>query len=338
MKRKVILPFVDQPLNLMYHSLAFPMGIIQGNAKEDITPWLCGRYVNCMFTPNQKDNKFQISLSDNWATADMILSKQSISLFSHMYHEFHMEILWLFCRMLENGYYVHGCYNEEYIPHKWAYGKQYYCHDFLLIGFNNVEKVFYSVGYLDDGKFHRYEIPYNNMLDSIVTLDHGKPAFNFWSFQKDADLSLNLFKVTIELEGYLNSTTSQKLYSVDKFFGLCAIDRLQIYFQKQAEQGYRLDHRYTRGLMEHKYFMELRMEYLNRQGILNRNTDIQYASEVYRISQKVHMLGLKYTMTGNQKTLFSLIDLISRMNERERKYLPAVLDDLKKQVGTGGMV
>lgn len=337
MKKKLILPFEDHPYSLMYHSLAFPMGIIQGNAKEDITPWLCGRYVNCMFTPNQKDNKFHISLSDNWATADKVLSQQSISLFSHMYHEFHMEILWLFCRMLENGHYVHGGYNEEYIPHKWAYGKQYYHHDFLLIGFNNAKKVFYSVGYLDNRKFHRYEIPYENMMNSILTLDHGKPAFNFWSFRENANLTLNLPKITIELEDYLNSKTSQKLYSADKTFGFRAIERLQVYFQKQAEQGYGLDHRYTRGLMEHKYFMKLRMEYLNQQGILNRNTDMQYASDVYRISQKVHLLGLKYTMTRNQKTLFSLIDLIGQMNKQEREYLPTVLDDLKKQVGTGGM-
>ena len=38
MKKKVILPFEDHPYSLTYHYIAFPMGIIQGNAKKDITP------------------------------------------------------------------------------------------------------------------------------------------------------------------------------------------------------------------------------------------------------------------------------------------------------------
>lgn len=48
-RKKITLPFDDHPIPSMYHNLAFPMGIIQGNAKEDIAAWLCGKFFNCFF-------------------------------------------------------------------------------------------------------------------------------------------------------------------------------------------------------------------------------------------------------------------------------------------------
>ena len=42
MKKKITLPFEEQLVMRRYHSMAFPTGIIQGDAKEDITPWPLG--------------------------------------------------------------------------------------------------------------------------------------------------------------------------------------------------------------------------------------------------------------------------------------------------------
>ena len=58
MKKKVRLPFEEQPVMRMYHNMAFPTGIIQGNAKEDITPWLCGKCINCLLNRNRLRNQF----------------------------------------------------------------------------------------------------------------------------------------------------------------------------------------------------------------------------------------------------------------------------------------
>ena len=42
MKKKITLPFEEQPVMHRYHSMAIPTGIIQGDAKEEITPWPLG--------------------------------------------------------------------------------------------------------------------------------------------------------------------------------------------------------------------------------------------------------------------------------------------------------
>ena len=68
-------------------------------------------------------------------------------------------------KVIDSGCYVYGTYNEEFIPGKWAYGKMYYMHDFLLIGYD--EERFISVGYLADGIFRRFNIPNNNLYNSL---------------------------------------------------------------------------------------------------------------------------------------------------------------------------
>lgn len=72
-KKKVILPFENPPYSLMYHFHA----IIQGNAREDIMPWLCGKFMNCSFDKNPKViNRFINCSSDLWNANDSILLKQ----------------------------------------------------------------------------------------------------------------------------------------------------------------------------------------------------------------------------------------------------------------------
>ena len=89
----VRLPFETKPLLNHYHYIAFPMGIIQANAKEDITPWLCGRYVNCVFNPDPYQNNIEISLFDRWGTADKILDGQNISLFNETYKLLEIDLI-----------------------------------------------------------------------------------------------------------------------------------------------------------------------------------------------------------------------------------------------------
>ena len=71
----------------MYHHIAFPMGIIQGNAQTDITPWLCGKYINCSLAKDKNSqNRFTIYTSDLWGVEDYILMRQQIVLYPELYY------------------------------------------------------------------------------------------------------------------------------------------------------------------------------------------------------------------------------------------------------------
>lgn len=101
--KEVLLPFQEQPYNLMYHNTAFPMGIIQANATQDLTPWLCGKYINCYFKTFSGSNKFVNCITDNWAEKDQILFKQRLELAWEHYEIYFGNIISLLKNMLDLG-------------------------------------------------------------------------------------------------------------------------------------------------------------------------------------------------------------------------------------------
>ena len=333
MQKKVTLPFEYAPYSLMYHENAFLLGIIQGNATEDITPWLSGKYINCWFNP-AVPNKFDYNALDTYSTQDKILSLQRIDLYADQLPILLGEdILDLFRSMLNMGFYPHGSYNEEYIPGKWSYQKKTYKHDFVLTGYDDIQKEFISAGYLADGKFQRFHIPYENMRQAIATNTAPKLTYRFWKYNQEASYELNMNRLILQLKEYLGSITTMKVYTKDKSWGMKAISDLAEHYATCGAQGNSLDIRYTRGLMEHKYFMELRVCYLLKQGYCMDERLLEVAKNVYELSQKAHMLGLKYNMTGRESIVRSICDIIRTMQETETGYLPLILKELEAQYG-----
>ena len=334
MKKNVILPFEDHPYSQMYHHIAFPMGIIQGNAQEDITPWLCGRYINCLFDKNKlRGNAFNVYTSDLWANEDNVLIQQRITLIPDLYDAVFGNPILHLRNMIGMGYYPSGLYNEEYIPGKWAYQKQYNQHDFLLIGYDDDSEEFISVSYLQDGKFQRHAIPYGNMRKALTTLKTEKLQLLFLKFNAEAKFELNLNRTVSELSDYLRSTTSTKKLSDDVIWGMDAIRRLIGFFLDSTERDSSVDIRFTRGLMEHKFYMYLRMDCLLKRSVLTDPLYVEKAQEIYKIAERVHMLGLKYNFTGNKTIASNIQNSMNEMFLTESKYLPSVLSDLQTYKG-----
>ena len=176
----------------------------------------------------------KVSFAYSYFGEDKILFDQRVHLMREFYGMIGLDILKLFRQMLSNGHYIQSCYNEESIPGKWAYQNSFYHHDFLLIGYDDVKKVFLSAGYLKDRKFQRYEIPYSNMLQSILSLKMERLWFSFWTYNPDVSFFLNLPRVISELSDYLNSTTSLSIYQGENLYGLVTIEALGDLFQKQG--------------------------------------------------------------------------------------------------------
>ena len=100
MKNRVELKFCENPLSTMYHNLAFPLGIIQANAKCDITPWLCGKYTNCFFLHKDAlDTMFDICVHDNCALTDKILIQERIVLLRDFYEKLFID----YVKLLKNS-------------------------------------------------------------------------------------------------------------------------------------------------------------------------------------------------------------------------------------------
>ena len=327
--KKTLLPFEYEPYAKMYNEHGFVFGMIQGNADQDITPWFCGKFINCWFDPTSP-NKFEYNVFDTSATEDKILINQ----FMYLYPEqikllFGGDILTLFRDMLDMGLYPRGRYNEEHIPGKWAYGNAYFNHDFILVGYDDEAKCFISAGYLSDGKFQKYLIPYENMDAAIKTNKPPNSYFGFWKYNQNAVYKLNIPRIIDQLDDYIKSTTKMSVYLENKTWGLQAISDLRKHFEKCGEKKRYLDVRYTRGIMEHKFFMEMRIEYLLNHGYLVDNFLLNSAKEVNKMAQLIHFLAIKYNITGEISIANRICETLNKMIDIERKYLPSVLSQLQ---------
>ncbi len=328
MKKSVKLPFNINANPKAYHHLAFPMGIIQANAKIDITPWLCGKYINCKYNDNAQKNKFEISLIDSNCVEDGIISLQSLDFYRQTYDTLKVDIIKIFRKMLSLNHYVQCSFNEEFIPGKWAYQKQYFPHDCLLIGYNDIKKVFNSVGYLREGVFCEFDIPYTNMLDAVLSLKRDKLRFNFYKFNENADFSINIKRIVNYLDDYINSKNSLNQYFPPntKYYGFEGTEKLARYFTQENH----VDNRNSRTFMEHKYFMKVRTEYLLKNGYLTDSRFSECAEKVYSMSEKIHLLGMKFNLTKDPKILSRILAMISEALETEKDYLPQVRKQLSQ--------
>lgn len=329
MKKKVILPFDINVYTKMYHHLAFFLGIVMGNSPKDITPWLCDKFINIRYFESNPNAKFGIVIGESWTSKQCVLFKQIIVLDREMYKAFDIDIINIMRKMLLQGYYIHGQYNEQYIPGKTSYDKKYFLHDYLLIGFDDNKECFVSVGYLEDGKFQEYVIPYESMRNAIISIANDKISVGFVGYDREFDFYCNLNKVKVGLKNYLNPTSDTVAHSGD-CFGLDAMKRLILDFERRIAEQVSLDIRFTRGVMEHKFIMHLRCRYLLNNGYIKSKLILDMAKRVYDMSEKIHMLALKYNITQNANTAESVISLLRETINEEERYIPLLLKELEE--------
>lgn len=141
------------------------------------------------------------------------------------------------------------------------------------------------------------------MVKAIETLRTPKNELRFWKYNSTAEFSFNFKRIISDLSDYINSENSlpHPQYN-NRSFGLSAIINLCEYLLKTTSECGYIDLRYTRGLMEHKYIMNLRIKTLHEHNLFNDRKWLEKSKTVYDIAKKIHLLSLKFIMT-NQKSI-----------------------------------
>lgn len=332
MKKDVILPFEEKPYTLAYQNSAFPMGIIQTNARENIDPWLASKYINCRYHPG---NIFDICIADKWFCVDGKLLYQRVNLEKNLYADLSVDYIQLLREMINLGFYPYGIYNEEFIPGKNNFQNSYFAHDYLLIGYNDDKQIFYSVGYLANRKFQKFSIPYDAIKQALGTLREPCIPFCFFKYNDKSKYTFDTDAFLQDLFDYINSKTSVKSFRTDTYFGMQAIREMAKDLLLKAKQEHQIDNRYTRALMEHKFLMEKRIDYINTNFNLNISVLQENAAKVHRMAETIHLLGLKYLIIRDFSIAERILELINKMLALESEYLPVLHDHVKDAQSEG---
>ncbi len=330
----VKLPFEPAPLVRTYHYDVFTLGIIQGhNSLEKITPWLCGRYLNCYYGALGGEKLFATDPVDLWCGEDNIMWRTCLDLPEKPQGISNSEIIELMRLMLKNHHYIIGRYNERYIPGKNAYCEYDYMHDYILYGFDDKRKVFFSVGYMRDGRCRPFEITYEDMYKSILNGLWGKYQFAFMLYNLESRFDLNLDRIAGELFDYVNSVSHRPITVLERNYGMKSIHMLQQTFLEEAEgeiQPY-IDMRVTRSLMEHKYMLLFCMKHFAMLGLLP-NVDLTLFEDNYNKACIIHNLGIKVNLSSRREGCHRMVEMIDQIMDRETRKLPAILETIQKIV------
>ena len=326
-----ILAYPEKPIFLCYHNKAFPFGIIQANASEDITKWVCSKSVGCVFNPKTSSDKFDLDIIDQWGNLEGVTTRQTFKIRTDMIDVLGIDLPSMLKTVLENGYYIRGVYNEKYIPYKHAYNSYDFIHDFLVIGYDN--EFFYSVGYVSDNHFRRYEIPIRNFIDSLCDADKDMIGIEFIGYNKDHVLKPNITWMISELEKHISSKAP--VDPNDLHWGLSAIERLRDFFIDEVVNHKRIyiDRRYSKVLYEHEWILTRLIDLLLDDS--EKEEHFIYSNANLKRANLIQMLGLKMEITGNVNLLDSVVKNMNEIIGDEKLYIPKLVDLLKTKYRNG---
>ena len=318
----------------------YPLGIMDANGDE-YKEWMLSNYVQL----NSHDDiitekEVFLAFYDDVGMKSPFLKTQHFS-WSIM-SQYQLDFVEFFKMNINLGCYLYFKVDEYYIPNRYAYNKYRYIHDIMIIGYD--ENNFIVLGYNNKGKFSEMKIPFFVFMDALTsnTADINK---NEWQddiyFIKyiSADYKFNINAVKFALYDYLNSISTiekNKRFSSplkNTVYGLRVYDKVVEYLEIIKTQGNvfwggeNIDNRIFRIIMEHKKLMLERIKLINiRYGGYDDIYNMYIAVE--RMAQSLHLLAVKYQITGDKKIVDKLIELIKRIKHDDEK----ILGELYKRI------
>ena len=240
------LPFEINPFVKSYHCLAFPLGVVQANVKKDFIPALISKYINFCYNKRKYDHWFDFCTYSPWWAEDDVTSSQSIILDKTLYDKWNIDVTKLVTSFLESGYHVHGSYNEKYIPGKIAFNKYDYIHDYIIIGYDLEERVFYSVGYLSSGVYKEFKISFDDYINSLKHNNKSTIEIHTCKVIGEPCETPKFGWLIEELYDYINSTNSKHTYNGETIFGLDSMKKLEEYILYCIQENENINMKYVR--------------------------------------------------------------------------------------------
>ena len=301
-----------------YQLKAFELGIIEAN-EDTVKPWIYNRYINQLYMI--KDRRFTYTNYDRWHAAEGVTECQKLCVKSEMLtSECGIDIINLIHEMLDTGHYVFGRYNEYCIPQKKSYHTRYYVHDFIIYGYDEVEQVYYSAGYLADGKYKPFTIGFEDFYDALKTITTEKLNFHFIKYKNGIDNRIDIRMIYEDLYDYLHSINRRNIVNKDKIFGIDCEYVFVDYLEQlnSSEAPYLIDMRHPKFFAEMKMLMCERLIHLEENSYVAKGVSELYG-DVQKKAELICMLSLKYNATKDKNLLQKIINYQSEIINSERE-------------------
>lgn len=349
--RKVGLPF-EVPAITGYVHHAHLLGIL---GQDDRTlPWLYSNYVQLYCYPDFRASTVPFNFYVNDTILDQGEGRASTVGFSAYLNS----IPWLenermsrnvflgfkaglrdkLTEWLRSGYYVLFYLNGYHIPGFHLYRTHRFAHQMLVIGYDLDEGTLELAEFKqerDGKKYQTFRVPMEAVEEAFYDVDlKGKHREYIYlvRFNADAEYAFDMDHVRNGLAEYLNGAcTAERWRSFQKpaglKYGMDVYDCLLRYLDRLDRNEAAHDIRPFHILWEHKILMMQRLQYMERNGYIDRSFQAPY-EPVAEISGQLRLMMMVYREKKSGVAIQAMKQLLEDMRGHEKEALVPLAADL----------
>lgn len=218
---------------------------------------------------------------DGGMTQQSILKSDNTGFSDKLLFHDKQELWSVITRYIDKEYYIHGNFNEKYIPGHNAYDMQVdFYHNYLIIGYDAINQALIYVGYDTTFKIRKSEILISDFWAALVGYCQ-RNEMVFFKVNSEFDFSFNVNKVIKNLDAYLHSEPLYDSFSPkDHVFGLDVMRKLMRIFLVENypihEKGDQ-DMIFMRALLNHKAILNELIKYLFNERYISNPEFVSYS-------------------------------------------------------------
>lgn len=325
------LPIAESPVKGLQY-LAYTLGILLNY--EECLPWFHSNYIQLTWS---SDFTSPLTFFPNWFSTNPWLDVQVFK--KDIIKSNHINIHNLIKNCIDCRIYFYASFDEFYVPHRSAYGKSHFHHDFLIYGYDSIQKEYILLGYTDKQIIETTKISFTQFEEAFFLNAVGTENVHLISKKEDFKYDFDLQLVYEMLDDYLNSRNSSergRMYGnilTNRVFGLDIYKYLREYFELLIKSNIHWDIRALHILYEHKKCMVLRLEYLYNNNYID---DHSYLYDNYKYIEnktlEMRNLQLKYIITHDKSYLSKIVNTLFEIEQKEKKLLENLLDKVHNKL------
>lgn len=304
---KKILPINEQPDFREVHTSAYMLSILKtSNAFSN--KWLLKNCIPIFFA-----EKFSHTIS--YAYHPLWFLKFFNSRISFYYYR--KDIIGKIKKYIDAKYYVILCVNERYIPYRDAYNNKDFYHDILIYGYDDSDRMFYTIAYDDTGKYCSHEYSFNQI--EMAHRTHPDRFYKFYALKVNLNYNFDCFSVkelAKRINRYLKPLRNNKGINAYKSFRKELIEAYELNYDDVDIRGFRL-------MMERTEALKLMSKYFTIDCSIQ--DDINALSQ---LTKSLFYLALKFNVTQNKEVLSSLIENYDKTVKFERDFFIKLLSSI----------
>ena len=325
MKEGCFLPMCE-PQMICDHYFTSADAMVRANAGDDIQKIFCSHYINCYFRNDSEKYKFVISTYDQWCVDKEYTEVQFVDFLKETYIKQGFDFLTTIKKCISTGFYIHGQCNRKYVKIAGKEGSWQY--DFLIVGYDDIAREFAVYGFDELDNYVGFNMNYDDFINAFWDTPNESIEFIMRRYKKNSTVTADYEGVLSELKGYLTSTTTQKIYTGNRQYGLDGIKALSNEVRKSILNGSKQHRAYLYKFYLHKKFMMERIAFFEQMGVVGSDM-LRYSEEVYTIAKEILTLASRH---DNVQSLELLAEYFDKTIRIETNYLPEVLRSLDKYI------